>query len=1054
MFSHRQSWIQPYGTAQTTSQHIYQLSVLRRILGHPFTTLSSTCELSRPDTTRAAFQLVDEFGIQRTSSASAFSGRIRLDSVPGSEQTEARLGDVIEGDDELIPSPIQTCQVPVELSAGSESEEELNDIAEHELEDDFDPHFHREGQATPMVDIAGPASESQHQQPPAFSRWVSKLRRKRHNHPQLLSPRKERWTLDDFDTRAASPGQQYLSPGRHYHSDSQGSSVRFVTAVRSATATLASASMATLSRRTTRFRRGHQRSSIVSGSEIRLSIESRRSIIDEAAKQRARKRREKLEELIRTEESYVADVKALSNVRILSLSLITKADNAGCSQAYFTILAHQPTATSFARTSTQRTIADILHLHDDILGCLHRIVPFAEYDQTIARLPLPLRAHNRWHSMDAVPQRTTPNRSTLATIRQGRRSLNISRSSSDDAQVVLRCSPQTIAAVAKAFSDNMLRFAAYEDYGANYDLIQRDVDDTQRAISGWADFDKAIEAISAHVNPMRTREANRKRAMTVKDLLIKPIQRLPRYELLFSDLHKLTPACDDPISHAEIEELRLKLNSVCHRMNAAKENPARARALEMTWLIGDRLTFSSQVPRSIFLQLLGRVSLCGSLYIAYRSRDRIKGAYVICVLFESCLLLASCDEDQSKYSILVSITLANATIEDTDNAKGLQCHTAPHAWKVVFEQGARMYELIFTACSAVESEVWRTHIASGIETQIAAVAEGKANVFELQSPLTADMKSIGKAFGKPGSFVRRMSVQRAATIGPTADLNQVIIKNTQAVKEVMDNSSQGSFQIPRSQSVATPSHVQTLAPRRADRHRLETILSDVWSRDVLPYPGMVRRSDPIRAGANHVIRKFSMASITSNFSSSKRTGSYTSMSSWRKEDMPPPRNRGESGREGSSMSSRQSRPPLIDFHTAPDAFLPADFEIGRPSKDKRKRSALRTFTMTMERPFTPLLGNENKQSGLKRAQSVKDVVDDQARPGPSPIQAKRREEKRVGTPVYSVVQERARTPAMLHVKDESLEMGMGVGEASNGAVAGKAPRKSKSRLLRLFGQER
>lgn len=67
----------------------------------------------------------------------------------------------------------------------------------------------------------------------------------------------------------------------------------------------------------------------------------------------------------------------------------------------------------------------------------------------------------------------------------------------------------------------MLRFAAYEDYGANYDLIQRDVDDTQRAISGWADFDKAIEAISAHVNPMRTREANRKRAMTVKDLLIK-----------------------------------------------------------------------------------------------------------------------------------------------------------------------------------------------------------------------------------------------------------------------------------------------------------------------------------------------------------------------------------------------------------------------------------------------------------------------------------------------------------------------------------------------------
>ena len=65
------------------------------------------------------------------------------------------------------------------------------------------------------------------------------------------------------------------------------------------------------------------------------------------------------------------------------------------------------------------------------------------------------------------------------------------------------------------------RFAAYEEYGANYDLVQRDIDETQRNTSSWSDFDKAIEALSAHVNPLRSREANRKKAMTVKDLLIK-----------------------------------------------------------------------------------------------------------------------------------------------------------------------------------------------------------------------------------------------------------------------------------------------------------------------------------------------------------------------------------------------------------------------------------------------------------------------------------------------------------------------------------------------------
>lgn len=65
------------------------------------------------------------------------------------------------------------------------------------------------------------------------------------------------------------------------------------------------------------------------------------------------------------------------------------------------------------------------------------------------------------------------------------------------------------------------RFKAYEGYGANYDLVQRDIDETQRHISIWPDFDKAIEALSLHVNPTRSQEANKKKAMTVKDLLIK-----------------------------------------------------------------------------------------------------------------------------------------------------------------------------------------------------------------------------------------------------------------------------------------------------------------------------------------------------------------------------------------------------------------------------------------------------------------------------------------------------------------------------------------------------
>ena len=59
------------------------------------------------------------------------------------------------------------------------------------------------------------------------------------------------------------------------------------------------------------------------------------------------------------------------------------------------------------------------------------------------------------------------------------------------------------------------------EFGSNYELVQRDTEEAQRAIGAWADYDKAIEAISKTLNPVNNREANKRRAMTVKDLLIK-----------------------------------------------------------------------------------------------------------------------------------------------------------------------------------------------------------------------------------------------------------------------------------------------------------------------------------------------------------------------------------------------------------------------------------------------------------------------------------------------------------------------------------------------------
>jgi hypothetical protein len=134
-----------------------------------------------------------------------------------------------------------------------------------------------------------------------------------------------------------------------------------------------------------------------------------------------------------------------------------------------------------------------------------------------------------------------------------------------------------------------------------------------------------------------------------------------------------------------------------------------------------------------------------------------------------------------------------------------------------------------------------------------------------------------------------------------------------------------------------------LAPRRAERTRLETALEDVWTKDILPFPGMAlrRAENPIRASANSVMRKLSMASIASNFS--KRSPSFTSLNHARSEE--PSSAQTGNIRAKSALSDRRAAPVLVDFHNAPAAFLPTDFELQeKPCSRRKQLKAKTTFT--------------------------------------------------------------------------------------------------------------
>ncbi|KAK6003152.1 hypothetical protein QM012_000997 [Aureobasidium pullulans] len=800
---------------------------------------------------------------------------------------------------------------------------------------------------SPAADHGTETSSLILQQP--FSRWMNTLKTKKASYKSRVRPK-----LDAlFSTQPVITSPEPSVRG-HRKSESWASSTNFVTAVKSATITVASASIAPLSRSASkrsgylRFCRG---SSGLFESEPRFSTDSPRPslslIIDDAARQRAKKRREKIEELIKTEESYLADLKALSN-------------------AYFTFL---PPTSPFSGTQTRAparsNITNMLQLHTELLEDLHRVIPFSEHDQGISETPMPKRKshHVRWHSEDSLPVRR-PHLATSHTGWSDRYSLDSHGSPGREPQS-LTCTPITAADVGRIFAKNIKRFALYEEYSARCESMHDDIDFTQRSSFSVWDYDKAIETLSASVNPVRSREANRRKALSIKDLLIKPIQRITRYELLFKDLCRVTPSCDDPSSHAVLDDVLYRLGEMCRNVDDAKDNPDKLRLMENSRLLQDRLCFSDKVPRELLFQRLGRLSLCGTLYIAYRNKTTFQGCYMICILYESCLLLALPDRSSSKYKVVVGTSLASTSIEESDNGKGLQCQTAPFTWKLVFESGGKMYELIMGACSQVEESVWRDRLAGRIAVEAQHVADGHSTPIDLHSPLTRDIRSFSKAYSKARGFVRRLSVQRTATLGPMTDSNQVIIMHTSAPKDDLNNSSTSSLP-GRSKSLPTTSGVPILAPMRAERIKVEAALFDVWTKDSIPYPGMgsKRTENIFKDTASDLLRKLSMASIASNFS--RRSISYTSVHSSHQTSeklvkvKPVPR----------PDTIKPKRPPLINFHNAPDAFLPEDFELQGPDSKRSRRLGLRTLTMT-DRPRSPFFFTENKAPEIKRANSTR-----------------------------------------------------------------------------------
>ncbi|KAI9677185.1 MAG: hypothetical protein M1829_002759 [Trizodia sp. TS-e1964] len=860
---------------------------------------------AQPPSTRLLLQVRNEnnAALDWKASSSENGGEPSI-QTPISRKVSSRVSRLSSWGTDIPPPPHPRGSNALEEDAGQLEEVDLNaGCSASNLSEENNTWTHFNGNTKLKSAMDAPISAStqiptisvSHARQP-FQKWMKSLR-SRNARSRSVHTIAQRLSLDDqFDEIRYLSDAQPLARSHHKKSSSF-SSMAFVTAVKSASVSIGSASMAPRSRgfdRPPHLRhRSGTRSSEVSNAETKLSMDENclALIIDAAVSERAVRRQKIIEELIHTEEEYIADMKMLMNV-------------------YFTYLASITTLPQQACKAIHSNMTEILQLHQDLLEEIYRVVPSPQHSSEQISNAVPgngdhfLRGHSRWHSFDgALEQKNEPRRTRVL-----RRSADLTRQPLAH-PIGSISDPHVAANISKVFDKLMNRFFAYEEYGAQYEMMVKHVESTDKPQPSWATYEKGIESLANALSSINSRETEGQKGQTFSDLVIKPIQRVCRYPLLFADLCKNTPVYDCPESHAQLDKVFSRLRETAREINNATGDQKLRDRIEKTWILQDRLVFGDQVGLTFSnlemmqnsnsvafkyrtsdnaaLRQLGHILLCGVLHIAYQGRCDISGEYMICLLFQAHFVLATIKKGDSiyKYAVVACISIGDVKIEPLDNGTGLQCHTVSFSWKMIFESDHHLYEMIFSACSAQEEAIWKGLISERACAHISDSVNSRLSWLNPPLGLAIDIKPIGQVFGQIGTLARRISVHRAATFGPKTSLSHVVIRNTHALKDAQDAPSPLASQtISRSQSLLSTNRLPILAPKRSERVRLEVALADVWTKDELPFPGMCPRRGEhhIRASASSMMRKLSMATITTSFS--KRTPSYASISSVRHAD--------------------------------------------------------------------------------------------------------------------------------------------------------------------------
>ncbi|KAJ5779788.1 hypothetical protein N7457_007508 [Penicillium paradoxum] len=631
-----------------------------------------------------------------------------------------------------------------------------------------------------------------------FKKWMDSFRGRRHESPVFQRRYVEGWSDES-------------SHGSQGHQSSVSDSSQLGT-VQTTTASIGSQSLV---RSRTTIQSGTTQSMLSgargSGDSLRPSTSPH---IDEAAEMRATRRRHILQEFLATESDYVLGLKALIGV--------------------LTIFS--------TRREIYDNVQEILGIHERFLVQLQAISPLSapQTQQAIASELTSRGITKRLGTIDlgsirGLQQRSMRTRTLKASINKRLQELT--------------AEPTEAAEVARELEKLSLSFPIYDQFCSNYELLTQDVALLRRSIANWTVYDRGIEALSKSVASTERRRQEDNKSMTLNDLLIKPIQRLCKYPLMLQDLLRATTATECPSSHDGIQQALDSMRVLVTRINLAAGNPINKDRIHKTITLQSKVDIS----KSGIYRDLGPMVLCGVLHVTYQTTETTSGEFMVCVLFHRYLLFAKGVEDLQRLEAIACIYVDNLKIDALQNGRGLYCGGCIFSWKIQFQDQEENYELILSASSAVEEKQWNTEILK-ISAALAETAQPRTWEPRKHSFLSLRLVPLGHVKYTVSSLARRSSISTA--LSRQSDVQHVVIKKTHYPRHAEEPAMQAEGEIEQPKAPIDRSAVVVTA-RRMERIRLERLIADVYTADLLPMPGMVLgRGDIFRRGS--IMRRLSL----------------------------------------------------------------------------------------------------------------------------------------------------------------------------------------------------